>query len=125
MSSAMSLGLDNNWLTTPPFIAGLGAPMRRIGVLMNGTAVEVRYQAALAALWMACANSGGSTAKIFASWRTGAAPIPPLDGGAGNVLAAQLELVVRLIIRSVRPNQARNVGVRCCMRRNCGPTVFP
>ena len=29
--------------------AQLGAPMRRIGVLMNGTAVEATYQAELAA----------------------------------------------------------------------------
>jgi len=40
MPSGMSLGRDNNWPTTPPFIAGLGAPMRRIGVLMNGTVAE-------------------------------------------------------------------------------------
>jgi hypothetical protein len=46
MPSAMSFGRDNNWPTTPPFIARLGAPMRRIGLLMNGTAVEGRYRAA-------------------------------------------------------------------------------
>src|SRR5215467_10930732 len=40
MPSGMSLGRDNNWPTTPPFIPGLGAPMRRIGVLMNGTVAE-------------------------------------------------------------------------------------
>jgi hypothetical protein len=42
-----------------------------------------------------------------------------MDGGAGHVLANQLELVVRLIIQSVRSHQAPNVGRVIA----CGGTV--
>src|SRR5262245_61414089 len=104
------------------FIAGLGAvaawplasaaqaPMRRIGVLMNGTAVEATYQAELAAFVQGLRQFGlDRRAKIFALRCARAAPIPRSDGGAGHVLADQLELVVRLIMQSVPPIQARNV----------------